>query len=82
MEDAQKQFHALASRISGEEQSLDGRGCSGGSFGGSCELSSFANIQAKQISQKLSLRLTRRKAWEMLVQQFFAQTSARSEVGE
>lgn len=82
LEDAQKQFHALASRISGEEQSLDGRGCSGGSFGGSCELSSFANIQAKQISQKLSLRLTRRKAWEMLVQQFFAQTSARSEVGE
>ena len=63
LEDAQKQFHALASRISGEEQSLDGRGCSRGVLVENCELFSFANIQAKQISQKLSLRLTRRKAW-------------------
>ena len=81
LEDAQKQFHALASRISGEEQSLDGRGCSGGVL---VEAVSFSvlPIYKQQISQKLSLRLTRRKAREMLVQQFFAQTSARSEVGE
>ena len=59
LEDAQKQFHALASRISGEEQSRDGRGMQRGSFGGNCELFTFASIQAKQISQKLSLRLTR-----------------------
>ena len=63
MEDAQKQFHALASRISGEEQSLDGRGCSGGVLVETMSFSVLPIYKLNKFRKKLSLRLTRRKAW-------------------
>ena len=72
LEDAQKQFHALASRISAEEQSRDAvRGCSRGGFGQVCHkifrVSVLPlNIQARHFRKTLP-SLHGRKVWEMLL---------------